>query len=91
MTIEMKKFGTILNSRPDGREAAFRLFQIVGSADEAIVVVDFNGVEILTPSFADEFLRTVYEKYSGQKEVKIVGADTPVVRSSLEVMKDLSQ
>lgn len=86
MKIEMKKFGTILNSRPDGREAALGLFQIVNGATDKSVVFDFSEVLVLTPSFADEFFTAIRDRYADQKEIKIVNAKNPVVKSTLEVL-----
>lgn len=88
MKIEMKKFGAILNSRPDGREAALRLFQIVNGTEEKQVLIDLDGVNVLTPSFADEFFTLIKDRYSNNKEIKIVNANAPVVKSALEVIKD---
>lgn len=87
MKIEMKKFGAILNSRPDGREAAMRLFQIVNGTDEKKVAIDFDGVQVLTPSFADEFFTLVHERYAGKKEIDITNANTPVIKSALKVLE----
>lgn len=87
MKIEMKKFGAILNSRPDGREAALRLFQIVNGTDEKSVTIDLEGVVVLTPSFADEFFTLINDRYTGKKEIEIVNANTPVVKSALKVVK----
>ena len=71
MKIEMKNFGVILNSRPDGREAALRLFQIVNGTEDTKVTIDLEGVVVLTPSFADEFFTLINERYDGKKEIKI--------------------
>jgi hypothetical protein len=72
MTIQMLKFNTTLNGRPSAREAASRILQIVnGSAEREDVVLDFAGIEVLTPSYADELLRTLREKY-GTEKVKII-------------------
>lgn len=87
MTVEMKKFGAILNSRPDGREAALRLFQIVNGTDDKKVVIDLDGVVVLTPSFADEFFTLINERYAGKKDIDIVNANTPVVKSALKVLE----
>ena len=56
MIIAMRKFGERLDSRPAGREAWLG-FQPVLEKNANEVVVDFEGVPLLTPSFADEFLR----------------------------------
>lgn len=88
MRVTMSKFGVLLNSRPAGREAALRLFQIVnGSGKKEDVVLDFSGVEVLTPSFADEFLHKVKEKY-GTDKVKIENTDTKVVREAIDIIEN---
>lgn len=72
MTIQMSKFNTVLNGRPVAKEAALRIQQIVnGSAGKEDMVLDFSGVEILTPSYADELLKSLEAKYGAEK-VKII-------------------
>jgi hypothetical protein len=79
MTITMTKFGTVLNGRPSAREAVLRLHQIInGSADREDVVLDFGGVEVLTPSYADELLRGLSEKYTRSK-IKIENGSSAVL------------
>ncbi len=68
MTLQMIKFGNILNSRPAGREAVLRAKQIVnGSNEPEGIILDFSGVEVLTPSFADEFVKGLKGIYSDKK------------------------
>ena len=87
MRIQMIKFGKLLNSRPAGREAGLRVVQIVnGSAEQEDIILDFSGVEILTPSYADEFLHLLWDKYSNKK-VKIENAQTTTVTDSLKAIK----
>lgn len=88
MNVEMKKFGLILNSRPDGNEAALRLFQIVNGSPDNNINLDFSGVLVLTPSFADEFLTRVKERYGTDKNLMILNADAPVVKSALEFVTE---
>lgn len=77
----MLKFNTVLNGRPSAKEAASRIQQIVnGSAEREDVVLDFAGVEVLTPSYADELLRTLKEKY-GSEKVRIINASNAVVET----------
>lgn len=76
MTLQMIKFGNILNSRPAGREAALRAKQIInGSEDQEGIVLDFSGVEVLTPSFADEFIKVLREIYQN-KNIKFQGFES---------------
>jgi len=70
MRILIRKFGTTLVSRPTGKEAylAFQpTLQSLGS-DET-VIVDFDRVIALTPSWADEFLTPLMQKYKGRVEL----------------------
>lgn len=84
MKIEMKKFGIILNSRPAGREAFLRTVQIVnGSLDSEEIILDFLGVEILTPSFADEFLHLLKDKYVG-RVIKLENTESSTVKEILK-------
>ena len=63
MRILMQKFGTLLNARSNGREAALRLFQIINGVEDKQIILDFKGVEIMTPSFADEFINQIKLRY----------------------------
>ena len=68
MTLQMIKFGNILNSRPAGREAVLRAKQIInGSNDAEGIILDFSEVQVLTPSFADEFINGLKELYQNKK------------------------
>lgn len=71
MTIYLKKFGAILVSRQSGKEsfAAFEPSLREISADEKIVV-DFEGVNVLSPSWADEFLTLLMNKYKNALSFK---------------------
>ena len=81
MIIQMSKFNTVLNGRPSGKEAASRIQQIVnGSTERENVVLDFAGVEVLTPSYADELLRTLREKYGADK-VEIMNTSKAVAET----------
>lgn len=65
MTIELKKFGDILVSRPAGREAylAMSAYTLKGLAKGEAVTVDFAGVKVLTPSWADEVITKLAQNY----------------------------
>ena len=64
MKIELKKFGTILTSRQLGREAyAVFLSNLNNVRPEEGVAVDFGGVDVLSPSWADEFITPLYRQF----------------------------
>ena len=64
MKVELQKFGTTLISRQSGREAFAAFLPTLREipSDES-VEVDFNGVLTFSPSWGDEFLRPLQEKF----------------------------
>ncbi len=85
MIIQLKKFGTFLNSRPSGKEAwlAFQPVLNEVSLNEEILV-DFAGVNVLTPSWADEFLTPLFNRF--KEKVKLLNTGNPSVKASLEIL-----
>jgi len=85
MTIQLKKFGTTLVSRPSGKEAwlAFQPILKNVSAEEDIVV-DFTDIVVLTPSWADEFLTPLKERFPNR--VKLQNTDNPSVVATLAIL-----
>ena len=63
-TIQLKKFGTVLISRPAGLEAFNAIRPQLNQ--ETFVEIDFDGVLTVTPSWLDEFL-TQLTNYNGGK------------------------
>ncbi len=87
MVIQISKFNSVLNGRPAAKEAALRIQQIVnGSAEKEDVVLDFSGVEVLTPSYADELLKALKDKY-GSEKVKIVNT-APSVSETIHAISN---
>lgn len=87
MNITLQKFGTTLTSRQAGKEA-FAAFQqsLNGISDNEEVVVDFQGVVTFTPSWGDEFLTPLLERY-GRRLSLINTQQNPSVRVTLEVLE----
>ena len=85
MIIPLKKFGTTLVSRPSGKEAwlAFQPVLNEVSTDEEIIV-DFEGVVVLTPSWADEFLTPLNKQFNSK--VKLHNIDNPSVTATLTIL-----
>lgn len=86
MIIELKKFGDILTSRKAGGEALAAFLPTLKSlgSDEKIKI-DFEGVSVLTPSWADEFIGRLWIEY-GEK-VEFINDDNPSVQSALQFAK----
>ncbi|OGH73354.1 MAG: hypothetical protein A3C90_03165 [Candidatus Magasanikbacteria bacterium RIFCSPHIGHO2_02_FULL_51_14] len=87
MTIELKKFGRILTSRPAGRDAwlAAQAYILRGKKPSEKIRVDFDGVNVLTPSWADEFLSPLFAAYPNQ--VELIPSKNPTVIAALEFVR----
>lgn len=86
MRIELKKFGTILTSRPAGKEAylAAKAYSLPKDTKE-LIEVDFSGVEVLAPSWADEFLTPLSMEYAGK--VTLLHTNNASVKATLEIIQ----
>lgn len=85
MKIYLKKFGTTLISRPSGKEA-FLVFQssIKDLDINEKIEIDFEGVSVLTPSWADEFITPLTNKF---KNNVLLNTENPSVKATLETLK----
>lgn len=85
MIIELKKFGTTLVSRPSGKEAWLAFQPVLKDAsDTEEILVDFNGVLVLTPSWADEFLTPLRSRFNGR--VKLINTDNASIKATLTIL-----
>lgn len=82
-TISLNKFGTVLVSRPAGREA----FQAIRPTldQKTRVQIDFNGVLTVTPSWFDEFLTNLANFMDGR--VDLLPTENASVRAALPVLR----
>lgn len=85
MTIDMKKIGNVLDSRPDGREAFLGIRPTLPKQQETIVL-DFQGVDVLTPSFADEFVSPLIQLFPGN--VQFRNTENVSVKGTLEFLSE---
>lgn len=85
MKIEVKKFGEILTSRTEGREAFLvsRAYLKPAQKDEPIEL-DFDGVKVLAPSWADEFISGLRSEYGDR--VVCLPSSNPSVVASLQII-----
>lgn len=90
MRIEIKKLGTVLSSRPAGKEAllAVRASLLRGVEKTEELELDFDGVDVLAPSWADEFVTPLFEEWGDR--LHYVNTDNPSVKVTLEFLKQLS-
>jgi hypothetical protein len=88
MKIELKKFGNLLNSRPDGREALAAIEPLLKNMTENETLdIDFEGVTTLTPSWADEFITKLIDRFGNR--LHFINDKNPSVRVTLQFLKKL--
>lgn len=89
MKIEIKKFGEVLISRPTGREAylAMSAYLIKDLDKKEPIEIDFSGVKVLTPSWADEVITKIFERF---EKVTLLNTENPTVTSTLKILKEYS-
>ena len=85
ITIQLKKFGTTLVSRPSGKEAWLAFQPMIDKIDKnEEIVVNFEDVIVLTPSWADEFLTPLNDRFG--KQVRLQNTDNHSVKATLSIL-----
>ena len=86
MVIQISNFGDILMSRPAGREAFLMakayIFKETKKNDD--IVLDFDKVKVLAPSWADEFITGIKTEYS--TSIQYINTENPSVKASLKTI-----
>jgi len=88
MTIFLKKFGTTLNGRQFGKESIAAIepsLRDIKNNEE--IVVDFEGVVTFTPSWGDEFLDPLLDRFGGRLVLK--NTENPSVQATLKLLKKI--
>lgn len=85
MTIFLRKFGTTLNGRQLGRES-FAAFEssLRDVRNDENVTVDFEGVVTFTPSWGDEFLGPLFNRFANRLVLK--NTENPSVQATLKLL-----
>ncbi|MDE2026539.1 MAG: STAS-like domain-containing protein, partial [Patescibacteria group bacterium] len=74
-----------LVSRPSGKEAWLAFQPTLNEiSDDEEIIVDFEGVIVLTPSWADEFLTPLQDRF--KNKVKLENINNPSVIATLETL-----
>lgn len=90
MTIDLKKFGTVLVSRPSGKEAWLAFQPTLNDVQEnEEVIVDFSDIAVLTPSWADEFLTPLNNRFP--KNVRLINTDNASIKATLVTLATLEK
>ena len=87
MNIELRKFGTALISRQAGKEA-FAAFQssLKDIPEKEDIIADFDGVITFSPSWGDEFLTQLAQRYDGRFKLK--STKNPSVKATVEILEE---
>jgi len=90
MKIELKKFGTTLISRQNGREAFAALqSQLATLGEKEDLELDFEGVITFSPSWGDEFLTPLVKQYGNR--VTLMNTGNLSVKATLELLEKINQ
>ncbi len=90
MKIYLKKFGTTLISRQNGREAFAALqTQLSDLRKEDNLELDFEGVITFSPSWGDEFLTPLFKKY-GERLIFSNTQNSSVI-ATLELLEQINR
>jgi len=86
MEVKISNFGDVLMSRPSGREAFLMAKAYVFKELETgeTVTLDFDGIKVLAPSWADEFISGLKREYTN--EVQCINTENPSVKASLDII-----
>jgi hypothetical protein len=88
MKIELKKFGTTLLSRQNGREAFLAFLSTLNAIPkDEVVEVSFDGVITFSPSWGDEFLSKLFEKFDNK--LVLIKTDNPSVLATIEMLEQV--
>jgi hypothetical protein len=89
MTLKIKKFGEMLISRPEGRDAALVISnQFIQNLNNEIIELDFEGVKVLTPSWLDEIIQVILKKTTKDKII-FLNTTNSSVSASIEMVVSL--
>ena len=86
MVISVVNFGETLMSRPAGKEAFLmaKAYVFKGIKQNETIVLDFDGIKVLAPSWVDEFISGLKSEYSN--DIQYTNTDNPSVQASLKTV-----
>lgn len=86
MTIYLEKFGTVLTSRQAGREAYLAYAPTLAAvSDKERVEIDFSNIFSIGPSWADEFIRPLFERFGNR--MTLLPSDNASVVATLSFLE----
>lgn len=89
MLIELKKFGNLLISRQLGKESLAAITSQLPKEDTEKIIIDFLDVTTFSPSWGDEFLSPLQQKY--QNNLFLKNTSNPSVKATIEILEETNQ
>lgn len=86
MIIRLSKFGSLLISRPSGREAFLSAKAYLITGKPKVIELDFQDVKVLTPSWIDEFVNLLQDEYP-ESQLKFGKSENKTVKASLKMLR----
>lgn len=87
MIIYIKKFGAILTSRQLGKEAlAAYLPNFNNISGEENIYINFDEIDVFSPSWGDEFLTALYRKFGDR--LILQKSSNASVNASIEMLEE---
>jgi hypothetical protein len=86
MVVPVVNFGETLMSRPAGKEAFLmaKAYVFKGIEKSDTIILDFDGIKVLAPSWADEFISGLKSEYPN--DIQYANTDNPSVQASLKII-----
>lgn len=89
MNIELKKFGNLLTSRQLGKESLAAISPQLPKLNNEKVIIDFLDITTFSPSWGDEFLSPLQQKY--QNNLFLKNTNNPSVKATIEILEETNQ
>lgn len=87
MVIDIKKFGAILTSRQLGKEALAAFLPNFNNISESEkIYVNFDEIDVFSPSWGDEFLTALYKKFGDRLILK--KSSNASVNASVQMLEE---
>jgi hypothetical protein len=88
MIISLKKFGTLLVSRQAGKEALAAFQPTLSQIDpNEPIAIDFEGVVTFSPSWGDEFLTPLIERFKNRCTFR--NTSNPSVTAAIKFLEEI--
>lgn len=86
MNVLIKNFGDVLTSRPSGKEAILMAESYVFNnlKDSEDIVLDFESVKVLSPSWFDEFFKGLKKSHSNN--ISFLNTENSSVKATLKTV-----